>query len=40
MLVMAGSATGQPQTLGCGSPGAYCVQSALVGGPTSAHSAT
>ncbi len=37
--VLAGSDPCHPQTRGCVSPGAYCVHSALVGGPTSAHSA-
>jgi hypothetical protein len=37
--VLTGSSLCHPQTLGWGSPGAYCVQFAFVGGPTSAHSA-
>ena len=37
--VLAGSQMCHRQTLGCGSPGAYCVHSAFVGDPTSAQSA-
>jgi hypothetical protein len=37
--VLTGSSLCHPQTLGWSSPGAYCLQFAFVGDPTSAHSA-